>query len=360
MTIPLLPDSPLPPLYARWIDTLLQDMIPAETEATCDDCAMCAGNAAGTTATVSFDPRVKCCSYLPTLPNFLVGRILDDAEGTLGRRTVESRLGAGLAVTPLGISQPPTYKLLYDNSAGFGRNYRLRCPHYDEPTGSCGIWEHRNGVCATWFCKHTRGAIGLAFWRRLRQLLTAIEQSLARWCVLQLAPGPDSLAHLFPIHPEGRYPPTLSGEDLDDQISPEVYAIMWGRWVGQEPEFYRRCASLVNDLQWNDVLRIGGPDIELFAQLVQTTYHNLQRTDLPAQIQLGQFDIIQMDLEYARVVTYSPYDPLDVPRPLFEVLHYFDRRPTQAALQAIADAANLELDPELISRLLDFEILRPA
>lgn len=58
-------------------------------------------------------------------------------------------------------------------------------PHYlDEAGGRCGIWKHRKGVCATWFCKHSRGATGRRFWAMLDQLLATVERELTRWCVL--------------------------------------------------------------------------------------------------------------------------------------------------------------------------------
>lgn len=115
-----------------------------------------------------FDPQVKCCTYLPELPNFLVGRILADEDPALavGRATVEKRLQAGVAVTPLGLDRTPFYDLLYQHAdTAFGRSHTLRCPHYIEEGGLCGIWQHRNSVCATWFCKHVRGAMGFRFWK---------------------------------------------------------------------------------------------------------------------------------------------------------------------------------------------------
>ena len=129
--LPVLQASPLPSLYAAWIDTLLAGPIPHETEATCDDCAMCAP--AGAPADVSdvfFDPRTKCCTYIPTLVNYLVGRLLADEDPAFaaGRATVEARLRAGVAVTPLGLEQTPTFAALYESTAlnSFGRSPSLR------------------------------------------------------------------------------------------------------------------------------------------------------------------------------------------------------------------------------------------
>src|SRR5713101_6632134 len=170
------------------MDALLGESVPPESRATCDDCAMCAPEGAAEPNTLYFSPRVKCCTYQPRLPNFLVGRALEDRDFAFsaGRATVERRIDGGVEVTPLGLEQSAAYGLLYQHgSAGFGHAESMRCPHYIEEGGRCGIWRHRNSICATWFCKYERGAVGLAFWERLRDLLMAVEKDLAVWCVLE-------------------------------------------------------------------------------------------------------------------------------------------------------------------------------
>ena len=124
----------LPPLYARWMDALLRASVPPETRATCDDCAMCAPGAAEPD-TLYFNPRVKCCTYLPSLANYLVGGVLEEngAGSSGGRSTVERRIDAGVGVTPIGLERSKAYGLLYQNGApGFGHAESLRCPHYLE------------------------------------------------------------------------------------------------------------------------------------------------------------------------------------------------------------------------------------
>ena len=78
--------SPLPPLYAAWMTDLLVGAIPTETKSTCGNCAMAAP--AGTVISEKnagdfFDPDLKCCTFTPTPPNFLVGRILSDIDPAL-------------------------------------------------------------------------------------------------------------------------------------------------------------------------------------------------------------------------------------------------------------------------------------
>jgi hypothetical protein len=174
------------------MDDLLRAPIEAETTATCHDCAMCAAaDAPADPDTHYFNPRVKCCTFLPHLRNFLVGRILLDPDPAMarGQRSVEARIAAGSGVTPLGLGRSGTSPAS-DEGSGFGRDEALLCPHYvREGGGLCGIWPHREATCATFFCKHDRGAVGAAFWQALRRLLEAVEQSLAWHCVEALDVG---------------------------------------------------------------------------------------------------------------------------------------------------------------------------
>jgi len=364
--LPVVSESTLPPLYAGWMAELLAGPIAEETEATCSDCAMCDKGAKPASASEFFyDSRTKCCTYVPGLANFLVGRILadDDPAFAKGRASVESRLQARVAVTPLGLGQPPTFALLYDKTvpASFGHSRALRCPHYLEQEGGlCGVWRHRAAVCTTWFCKYVRGAVGQAFWRALHRLLSGVEQSLSRWCVIQLDVGPEALAKLFPMPRQAGTPDMMDWRSLDGIVDPAVYRSLWGRWLGRETEFYEECARLVGSLRWQDVVAIGGPDIQIFARLVLDAHARLAAEEIPERIKIGKLTVIAANQASSCVSGYSGSDPLDLPRALMEVLPHFDGRPTGEALRDIRTAAGIAVDPALVRKLVDFEILVPC
>src|SRR5437763_2749230 len=140
---PTRPVASLPPLYAGWLDALLGGPIPAETKATCHDCAMLAAPGQPAREGFFFNPSTKCCTYTPDLPNFLVGDILadEDPAQAAGRAQVEVSLQS-INCTPRGLHRPATAHLLYRVGADtfFGRARALRCPYYLEEGGSCGIW----------------------------------------------------------------------------------------------------------------------------------------------------------------------------------------------------------------------------
>jgi len=295
------------------------------------------------------------------LHNFLIGRILldDDRASAIGRSTVEKRIQEGVALTPLGLRHPPVFSLLYENSeSAFGRSRALRCPHYIEEGGRCGIWRNRESTCVTWFCKHVRGRIGYAFWRdALHRLLLVVENDLARWCVQELDIGADALRRLVATASWQRQPEAVTGETIDNSGKADVSARLWGRWTGRAEEFFVECAKLVEPLSWSDVLRISGPEARAYAQLTQNEFERLRSAAIPSALQVGQIQLVKLSRNVTRVSTYSSFDPIEVPNVIMESLHYFDGRPTEQALAAFVADNGLSIEQSLLQKMVDFELL---
>ena len=354
--------EPLPPLYDGWVAELLDGVIPRESRATCNTCAMCArpGAAVGPRDRY-FDPAIKCCTYLPALPNFLVGRILcdDDPAARPGRLAVEKRIEEGIAATPLGLGPSTTYLLLYENVGrnAIGRSRSLRCPYYIEDGGRCGIWRNRDAMCATWFCKHARGQLGHAFWRdALLPLLRIVERDLQFWCLLQIGLDTESLRNLMKMRErkEG-----LSAESIDNKAERERHQELWAGWAGRERELYIACAKLVAGMSWSDVLSLCGPEAQAYSRLTRQAFAELTADKMPSALTVGAMQIAEIAHETTRVITYNTYDPVDVPNIVMALLHYFDGRPTSEALAAIAAETGIQIDPSLVRKLADFRLLVP-
>jgi hypothetical protein len=334
------------------MDDLLRAPIEAETTATCHDCAMCAAaDAPADPDTHYFNPRVKCCTFLPHLRNFLVGRILLDPDPAMarGQRSVEARIAAGSGVTPLGLGRSGTSPAS-DEGSGFGRDEALLCPHYvREGGGLCGIWPHREATCATFFCKHDRGAVGAAFWQALRRLLEAVEQSLAWHCVEALDVGRAAVSRLLDPSDSGTTLTTRSRQDL------------WGRWAGRERAFYEAAASLVSTMSWEQVRERGGSEVRQRAERTRDAHARLRSTAVPAgPLRLRPMSVTPLGPRGVRLVTYSGDDPLIVPRELHDVLPRFEGFSMNDALARLREEAGLEIDPAAVRRLIDFDVLAAA
>ncbi|HEY4001236.1 MAG TPA: hypothetical protein VGO93_20360 [Candidatus Xenobia bacterium] len=342
----------LPPLYARWFDDFLDLPLEEETEATCDDCAMCRSSPV-LGAPPNYAPNVKCCSFWPTLPNFVVGRILQDS-GT-GPDRVAGRLTDQVGVTPLGIGPSPAYQALYAKlqPASFGRSVALRCPYYvDEGSGSCSIWRHRESVCTTFFCKVVRGAAGNGMWQAAKSTLARLERSLIWWCVEQLNPGHAAVEALLAERPAGLEATDLTGKPVSH------YGRLWGTWAGRERAWFEACGRLVENLSAEEVLHIGGPEAILHLQCLKARQAALAERRLPALVRVGQFTVQYVDGETMQIMTYSPQDGLTLQADLVRLLPAFNVAPL-AAVRRQAAQQGVALSLALLRNLLDYQILLP-
>jgi len=351
----------LPPLYAAWMDELLPGPVQPERLATCHDCAMCApAGGAPAWGGPYFEPDVKCCTYLPTIWSFLAGRILEDhsAEGAEGRASLERRIDAGLAVTPLGIGRTPVFQLFYQrvDLSSFGRARSLRCPHYLEESGGCGIWRHRESTCATYFCKYERGDVGKEFWELLHGLLLSAETALAQWCAVQLEVGTEALALLFP--PPGEPAPPPTGEDLDGKVVPAEYRRRWGRWAGREREYYQAASRLVAPLRWQQIEALAGPELQARKAVVLSAYERVNSEELPDRLWTSPIRLEFQGATSRRVRVEGGAGPLDLPDELVDELRRFDGRLTADVLREIREESGLELTAGLVRKLVDYGILR--
>jgi hypothetical protein len=353
----------LPPLYQSWITDILPGPIARESKATCHDCVMCAPPDAPSSL-APFSRRIKCCTSVPRLPNFLCGRILLDRspDAARGRQSLVERLGRRAGVTPLGIAAPPVreYLGLGTRLEAHGRALTLRCPHYLEDTGGCGIWRHREANCTTWFCRHVRGRTGLLFWEQLRQLLRAVEDDLARHWMVVLDIGDPALERLAPV-PSGlgrAAPKTLLDEhDLDGGVDPAAYAARWGSWVGREVELYERCARLTEGLRWSQVLALCGPEVAIALKRVDRAYSATQSAAIPTTLRPGAWTVIDESERAVTLRTFSVLDPLTVPREVYAALLRFDGDATSDVIAAIQKEEGWELALDTIRELVDYGVL---
>lgn len=350
---------------------LLVGPIPAETEATCADCAMVVDTPC---AQPGYLPEAKCCTFFPRIPNFIVGRLLADGSlhaGPIGawfHATIDGEapptrvdnpgLLNGSDVTPMGLAPPATYLLVYNAShAAFGKTHALRCPFFlPQESKQCAIWRHRNAVCSTFFCKHGRAAVGKRFWSSLLRLLGLVEHELALWCVLKMGPE----AHVIELLEDDLTlgtARTLDRHQVDGGTNPDRTRAAWAG-LGAHRDFFLECGQMVAGLSWSDVARACGPRVAAQAEVLQEAHEKLLSSDLPPRLELGSFMLEDHGVETSRLVTYSPNDPLVVPSVLLGVLHHFDGRPVEQALEAIRSQEMMELEPDLVRRLVDFDVLK--
>ncbi len=361
--------SPLPPLYARWLEEAIGEPIAGEPRATCDDCAMVSKSATAPDQPppVAFRPDTKCCTYQPELHNFLLGAIAEDADRGLAwaKEMIALRVQKRTGVSPLGIRADAFAGMLYErivdaSPEAFGRMREVRCPYYVQQGGLCGVWRHRNAICSTWFCKYERGAVGHAFWKTVLGLLRIAERAVAMWCAVEVDPGPQAMTALLFLDQRR----DAAVRDILDPTSPQAYAELWGRWAGREAELYRECARLAAGLTWNDVRRIAGPELGVLETIVRHNHAARAETTLPSQVRSGEA-LIQLHPTKPGVVRASTrqlaYDPLELPAEVIPLLPALVGRDPVEALAALhASGRGAMLDDTLLRKLIDYGVLAPG
>jgi hypothetical protein len=358
MKLPVVDDAVtgFPPLHAAWAKEAFGS-IPRESLSTCDACPMLP-EPGQPVLPEHFNPATKCCSYIPRLSNFLVGGLVGDEDPAIadGRARVRDRIAKRIAVTPLGVLPPSHFDVLYvPGSGNFGHAESLRCPYYAEASGGCTVWKHRNGICTTWFCKHGRGHTARFFWKTLAALFLEAEAALVRHCVLSLDVGDEALRALYPLPNEERAPVKL--DDMDGRVDEPGYRRAWGKWLGREEAFYLACRDLVRPLSWDDVRAIGGAPLRMRERIAQGAYAAIASTELPPRARVAPFTVAGIGPGSVRVVGYSPFDPVDLPAELMTALACFDGAPLPEARARLVEEHGLELDDDLVRKLIDFGLL---
>jgi hypothetical protein len=322
--------SPLPPLYARWMGDLLNEPLPEERRSDCGNCPMVRERATSCAHDAVFLTDGKCCTYLPDLPNYLVGMILrdDSAEMVAGREQFERGALRRMELGPLGVYKSRERALIQKLSAGaFGTDLGQLCPYFvNERGGLCAIWKYRNSRCATWFCLYDRGAYGAGLWDAVLELLKRLELALAEWNLELIRPS---------------------------------WQNVWGDWAGREREFYLECAKRVEALSWPQALAVGGADAAQLAQNVRTVYGIYHGREVPERLRRGNLRVELIDGQRCRVWGYSPFDSIDLERALLDALVLFEGLPARDAIARIERARGIRLDDALMRRLLDYWILVP-
>jgi hypothetical protein len=173
-------------------------------------------------------------------------------------------------VTPLGVGcAPEKLTAFLDIEMRFGRDPALRCPFLadgpDGQTTSCSAWADRPSVCAAYYCRSIHGDAGLAFWARVQRLMTAVEDALRRWCVLEIGLPAAQLA-------------LLDDRLVDpDKARTGITGDVWGPFATRKEELFRATADLTDGLSWEDVLEIGGAGVRLTARTVRDAYRSIRR-----------------------------------------------------------------------------------
>ena len=354
-------ESQLPRHAAKWVSEAIgRDRVPLETESTCNACAMCVSTPKGDGRALRvFNPATKCCAFIPSLPNFLVGMALNSGAGLASeaRRALDERLGRPIAVSPAGIINTRLGAWVYEN-VEFGTSQALRCPHYLEASGQCGIHRYRNAICSTYFCKPVRASNGRIFWDAVRDFLIAVEDTLIKTCIVRLGLGDAAVHRICSVR--GGRDGKFSGAEMDGEVDHEQYRQMWGVWCGREREFFSKSGTLVEQMPWSEIERLGGMHLEVRRIALLYAYQRHDEVTVPTHLRRGRYNVLQVAGECVTIGSHAPsLNTIEVTAALLESLEAFEKMPAMEALVSInRDGERLSADKLL--QLVDMGVLTPS
>lgn len=251
---------------------MLMESEVVETLATCDSCAMSPEHR-GPRAKITYRADLKCCTFDPWVPNFMVGAILEDPNvSPAGVAAVRAKMKSIEECSPLGLRASTQFqrRFLRKDEHEFGNREDWLCPYFDRQNSNCGIWKYRGNVCVSFFCKSNAGARGLMFWSEFGDFLHLLELSVMEECLVQLDFSPRQMSELLPLidrqtHLEHRKLPP---------VTPEEYRRIWNHYDSPE-EFFRKCYRIASGLKPKDLRELLGESGERALQKVQARRQKL-------------------------------------------------------------------------------------
>jgi len=315
---------------------------------------------------LAFDGRTKCCTYVPDVHNFNAGRILAD-DGPVGaeaRRALRARIAERVGVTPLAVAMPPIYRTLYENApVAFGRAPAMRCPYYVEVGGLCGIWQHRDATCSTFFCKADKGALGKVYWKLVASLIGLVESTIRVWVLGEAGLDEDARVDMWGRNEaERRGPrPQLDEHTMTGTVNLARYRKDWGNFFGREEELYRRCAEIVNALGSDDVIRLGGAPLGAAIHAAKHVLQKIAVVEIPERLTSGSLVNLQLRRGGELRVRHPaiPFDWLDVPEAAAGHVYRLHGGPVREVL-ADLQREGVPIDEELVQKLVAWQVLVEA
>lgn len=322
----------LNPLFSRVIGDIAPGDLPRESRATCDTCAMCHPTSwVSTIESVRFHPMTRCCTYVPAVYNWQVGGVLSQDPPTHphGVRALRARILVGEGVSALGVLPGEVEIAGYDaliKRGGFGQDPAFVCPYLVKSEQKCGIWQHRNAVCSTWFCAHERGLVGRGLWTSVRVFLQALERRLATWIAAELGAEGD---------------------------------VIPARWQDDHEGWFKACFELSRTLRWSPDAPWMTEDLAVGAQVLARARRGYASSTLPPVlvfnpelIEYPRDGLVYLLAHGASAAEAMPLDPFQISA----IIGLFDGGTVDEVLAAAVEAG-LPVDLALVERLHDFQIL---
>lgn len=227
----------LPRIYHNFLDRKILNLDLKETKATCDNCL----RSRDKRFPYLYESNLKCCTFVPFIPNFAVGGILEQKLD--GHLIIEQMIADRRFTLPLGIFPDLNYQFRFTHKKekDFGNDESLLCHYYDKSKNRCSIWQYRGVVCTTFFCRSDYGKAGQNLWSEMKDYLSYVEMALAEDCLVMKDFSPRDISDQLVF---------LNKKDFTKEEKSQVsldlkqFKSFWNGYDNPR-EFYRSCFELV-------------------------------------------------------------------------------------------------------------------
>jgi hypothetical protein len=233
----------LPVIYRQLLPEAVINLQIVETKATCDSCL----------EVPRYKEHLKCCTFHPFLPNYLVGQILRDEQKktTFVSEVLQHKISKRHYALPLGVLAPVRYQVEFNSlkSKLFGQKEEWLCPYYDRTWDRCGIWRNRGSVCTSFYCQSSKGRRGGNFWKLSLDYLSYVEMVLAEEALVQLDFSPRQISDL--LKDLNRFEASAA-ELKSDSLPLKKARDLWNGYYDDQPGFYLKSLAVIQGLSQKD------------------------------------------------------------------------------------------------------------
>lgn len=265
----------LPSVYKSLLPREILEFSPEETKATCDNCAM---SRPQNKAKTHYRPDLKCCTFHPFLPNYMVGALLLDPSAEAGQKILRDKMARREYALPLGMVAPVKYQVEFNHrqEGDFGQREDWLCPYYNKEKQLCNVWKNRGVVCTTFFCKSSYGKTGLKFWEKLGSYLWYVELALLEEALVMLDFSPRQVMTLLDYH--NRQDGTAA--EKKSWVLPEAKSRdLWNGYFDDQEGFYKKSHDVIANMNKKDFHELLGEQGQSLEEDIFTILPNLEKVD---------------------------------------------------------------------------------
>jgi len=226
-------------VYHKLLNPKVLSLPIIESKATCGACIQ----------VPRYENHLKCCTFHPFLPNYLVGKILleEQESPSFISNVMKHKISNRVYALPIGITAPISYQVDFNKykDKKFGKNPDWLCPYYNLQNQNCGIWENKGSVCTSFYCESSKGKKGKVFWEKSLNYLSYIEMAFAEEALVNLDFSPRQVSEQLDFLNRKK----ATREELkQDYLDAKLDQKLWNHYTDKQA-FYIKCYEIVKKME---------------------------------------------------------------------------------------------------------------